>query len=254
MTNATPTFKEKKVPLELAEIEAKIIYHTYQGMKTNTLLVTFTEKRNVLSTVDGYRKVSYVANTHISPEMEEYVMTIKDYKRYEKQLPQMLGIKPSQVTFMSTGVDMDKLAVSTKTFRNLKVCAIATGGAKNNALRMGIDSGNWVETKDNFELSTGTINVILLTNAVLTMGAMARSIITATEAKTAALQDLSYMSTPSPQLQATGTGTDTMIVVSGTDKENTIRHTGGHTKMGELIAKAVKEAVTQALVKFDGKK
>ncbi len=170
MTNATPTFKEKKIPLELAEIEAKIIYHTYQGMKTNTLLVTFTEKRNVLSTVDGYRKVSYVANTHISPEMEEHVMTIKDYKRYEKQLPQTLGIKPNQVTFMSTGVDMDKLAVSTKTFRNLKVCAIATGGAKNNALRMGVDSGNWVETKDNFDLSTGTINVILLTKRSLNYG------------------------------------------------------------------------------------
>ncbi len=252
MKDAITKFKEKKIPLELPNIEAKVVYHTYENIETNTLIVAFTEKRSVLSTVDGLKKVNYVANSYIPTKMEKIVMTIKDYKRYEKQLPLALGIKPSQITFMSTGVDMGKLALSEKAYKNLKVCCIATGGAKNNALRMGVDSGNWVETKSSFELSTGTINILLLTNATLTTGAMARSIMTATEAKTAALQDLDYMSTLSPQFQATGTGTDTMIIVSGTDQQNTIRYTGGHTKMGELIAKTAKEAVTQALKNFDG--
>ena len=40
----------------------------------------------------------------------------------------------------------------------------------------------------------GTINVIILTNAKLTDAAMARAIITVTEAKTAALQDLKIKS------------------------------------------------------------
>lgn len=252
MKNNASKLKEKALQLGLDNVQTKIIYHLYENFETNTLLVTFPEKRNVLSTVDGFRKVSNVANSYISKQMEEHVMTIKDYEKYEKQLPLSLGIKPSQITFMSTGVCMDKLAVCEKTYKNLKVCCIATGGAKNNALRMGVDSGDWVETKTGFELSTGTINILLLTNAELTPGAMARAIITATEAKTAALQDLGYMSTHSPKMQATGTGTDTMIVVSGTDTENTIRYTGGHTKMGELIAKAAKEAVTQALKNFDG--
>ena len=252
MKNLTAQNREKKIQLNLKDTDAKIVYHTYKGIQTNTLLVSFAEKRSILSTIDGYRKVNHVGNTYISHEMEKTVMTIKDYQRFEKQLPLSLGIKPSQISFMSTGVDMDKLSVSEKSYKNLHVCCIATGGAKNNALRMGVDSGDWVETKNSFELSTGTINILLLTNVTLTTGAMARAIITATEAKTAALQDLRYMSTPSPQLQATGTGTDTMIVVSGTDPELTIRHTGGHTKMGELIAKATKEAVAQALKNFDG--
>ncbi|XHH10386.1 MAG: adenosylcobinamide amidohydrolase [Candidatus Bathyarchaeia archaeon] len=250
----TTKYQEKPIHLNFEDLNAKIIYHPYEGMETNTLIVAFQEKRSVLSTVEGYRKVDYVANSYISPQIERLVMTIKDYQKYEKQLPKTLGIKPSQITLMSTGVDMDKLALSLKTYKNLKVCCIATGGAKNNALRMGVDSGDWVETKTSFELSTGTINILLLTNAVLTVGAMARAIITATEAKTAALQDLHYMSTPSPQLQATGTGTDTMIVVSGTEPDLTIRYTGGHTKMGELIAKASKEAVSEALKNFDGVK
>jgi adenosylcobinamide amidohydrolase len=44
-----------------------------------------------------------------------------------------------------------------------------------------------------------------------------------------------------------------MIIVSGTDKQNIIHHTGSHTKIGELIAKATKTAITQALQNFDGK-
>jgi adenosylcobinamide amidohydrolase len=49
------------------------------------------------------------------------------------------------------------------------------------------------------------------------------------------------------------TGTDTMIIVSGTEQQNKIHHTGGHTKIGELITKATKTAITQALQNFDGK-
>jgi adenosylcobinamide amidohydrolase len=246
-------FKEKQIPLEIDNLNAKIVYHTYENIETNTLLVAFPQKRNALSTVDGYRKISYVGNSYIPPEIEKLVMTIKNYKTYEKQLPLTLGIKPSQITFMSTGVSMDKHAMNQKTHRHLKVCCIATAGAKDNALRMGTDTGNWVETKTNFELSTGTINILLLTNVTLTTGAMARAIITATEAKTAALQDLNYKSTSTPQVQATGTGTDTMIIVSGADEQNKIHHTGGHTKIGELIAKTAKAAVTQALQNYDGK-
>ncbi|MCL1970572.1 MAG: adenosylcobinamide amidohydrolase [Candidatus Bathyarchaeota archaeon] len=253
MTSEQVTFKEKKIPIELDNVYTKIIYHTYQGIKTNTLLAAFHEKRNALSTVDGYKKVSYAGNSYIPPEMENLVMTIREYKKYEKQLPLTLGIKPNQITFMSTGVNMDQLAICHKTYKHLKICCIATAGAKNNALRMGTDTGNWIETKTNFKPATGTINILLLTNTTLTTGAMARAIITATEAKTAALQDLNYMSTPTPHAQATGTGTDTMIIISGTDKQNTIHHTGGHTKIGELIAKATKNAVTQGLKNFDGK-
>ena len=147
---------------------------------------------------------------------------------------------------------MEKLAICEKSYQEFKVCCLATAGAKNNALRMGVDVGNWVEKDTFFQFASGTINIIILTNVVLTGGAMARAIMTATEAKTAALQDRDVRSTVSPQLQATGTGTDSMIVVSGEDADMIIRHTGGHTKMGELIAVSTKAAVGEALRKHDG--
>jgi len=97
----------------------------------------------------------------------------------------------------------------------------------------------------------GTINIILLPNMKLTPRAMARAIISATEAKTAALQDLDIRSSYSSQIhQATGTGTDNIIVIQGTGIP--IDNAGGHSKMGELIAKVVYEGVKEAIRKQNG--
>ena len=80
---------------------------------------------------------------------------------------------------------------------------------------------------------------------------MARSIITATEAKSAALLDLDIRSSYSGlDYRATGTGTDNVIIVQGDGPE--ALYTGGHTKIGELIAKAVHGAVTDAISRQNG--
>jgi adenosylcobinamide amidohydrolase len=78
---------------------------------------------------------------------------------------------------------------------------------------------------------------------------LARAIITATEAKTAALQDLDVRSTFTPQNQATGTGTDNIIVASGKMVGKPLRITGGHTKMSELIGVSTKKAIIEAIKK-----
>jgi adenosylcobinamide hydrolase len=244
--------KENKISLELKGVDARVIYHTYDGIELNTALVSFAEKRKVLSTVDGIKHVRFVANTYLPTSLSYGIMTIKKHHNFMRQLPATLGINPKEITFMSTGVSMENLAVCEKSYQGFKVCCIASGGAKDNALRMGVDVGNWVEKKTSFQFASGTINIIILTNVALSEGAMARVIMTATEAKTAALQDRNVKSTASPQMQATGTGTDSMIVVSGADSGTIIRHTGGHTKMGELIAVSTKIAVGEALKKFDG--
>jgi adenosylcobinamide hydrolase len=243
--------REKPLNLQLKEADARVIYHKYENTRLNLTLVSFKEKRRVLSTLDGVREVHNVANVYVPGSLSTRHMTLQNYDRFEKRLPGTLGIRRKDLTFISTGVDMEKVAVCEKTYGNFHVCCIATGGARNNALRMGVDAGNWVENQTNMTLASGTINIILLTNVSLTWGAMARAIMTATEAKTAALQDLDYKSTPSPQIQATGTGTDSMIVVSGVNPDLVIRHTGGHTKMGELIGVAAKTAVAEALKKHD---
>jgi len=107
-----------------------------------------------------------------------------------------------------------------------------------------------VERGGKFHDLPWTINVILLTNAALSNAAMARAIITVTEAKTAVLQDMDVRSSYNPQVQATGTGTDNVAVVSGDG--SLIRYSGGHTVMGNMIAHATKEAIFEAIQRQNG--
>ena len=175
---------------------------------------------------------------------------MKDYFAFEDDFPNALGIPKIDLSFLSTGANMNNLAVCEKSYRDRVVCCLATGGV-GNALRSGVDAAEWVEHDGVYTKALGTINIILLTNVTLTDGALAKAIITATEAKTAALQDMDARSSVSPENQATGTGTDNMIVVSGIDPDKKVRNTGGHSKMGELIGATTKVAVAETIKKHE---
>ncbi len=147
---------------------------------------------------------------------------------------------------MGTGVDMDNVAYAEESYRDLWVAAFTTAGVKGNAMRAGYDAATKYEVDGEF-LDVGTINIILITNASLTDAAMARALITITEAKVAALQDLDVRSSYNQSYQATGTGTDNVVIVSGNGIK--VTYTGGHAKAGELIARAVLESVKEAVKK-----
>ena len=249
-TEKNTSWREKKLSLALEGVEAKVVYLTYEGFDLNTLIVSFGEKRRVLSTWAGLKEVKFVGNVYTPLTLSQH--TMKNYEEFQRKFPLTLGIRPEEISFLSTGVDMDNLAVCETSYQEFKVCCLATAGAKGNALRTGVDVADYVERDGNFMHAAGTINVVLLTNAALTDGAMARAIITATEAKTAALQDLDVRSTYTPRNQATGTGTDNVIVVSGKALGKPLRLASGHTKIGELIGFSTKIAVAEALKKHDG--
>jgi hypothetical protein len=138
---------------------------------------------------------------------------------------------------------MDNLAIRTESFKDMKVTALVTAGVISNALRMSKDQGAYYEP--------GTINVILLANMRLSPRAMSRAVISATEAKSAALQDMDIRSSSSGAFhQATGTGTDNVLVVEG--RGPAIDLAGGHTRMGELIARAVYHGVKEAVYLQNG--
>ena len=169
--------KEKKIDLQFEGIEAKVIYHLYEGFDLNTLVVSFGGKRRVLSTLDGYKTVSYVANNYTPLMLSK--RTMRNYSAFKRKLPLSLGIRPRDIALLSTGVNMDNMAVCEDSYQEFKVSCLATAGAKGNALRTGVDAANYVERNGLFKSTIGTINVILLTNAALRSGAMARAIITA---------------------------------------------------------------------------
>ena len=125
-------------------------------------------------------------------------------------------------------------------------------------MRTGDEEANYIEPDPAFTGTVrgkppkpGTVNILLLTNAKLTDGGLARAIVTVTEAKTAAFEDLRVPSTLHHELQATGTGTDSVIVVSGTSGP-TVTYPGGHSLIGSMIGNAVHEAVMEALEKQNG--
>ena len=170
-----------------------------------------------------------------------YLLKIKE------KIANKLGIHPESIAQAGTAADMDNLSVITKEHKPFIVTALVTAGAKTNALRTGVDEGANIEGEE----PKGTVIIFVLTNATLTDGAMARALITITEAKTAAFQDLNVPSTYTKNVQATGTGTDSIVVVSGKTGP-VVTYTGGHSKIGELMGKAVYEAVVEALGKQNG--
>ena len=91
---------------------------------------------------------------------------------------------------------------------------------------------------------------MLLIEANLSPRALAKALITATEAKTAALQDLRVYS-PHSLLPATGTGTDGVILVSHLEGL-VCKDVGTQSKLGEMLADAVKSGVKDALFKEEG--
>ncbi len=93
----------------------------------------------------------------------------------------------------------------------------------------------------------GTINTIVVTSPHLLDDGMVSSVIAATEAKTAALFDLQIKSILTGS-QATGTGTDSVVIASGNGAKK-IQYAGGHTLYGQILGEAVYTAVKRSLSK-----
>jgi adenosylcobinamide amidohydrolase len=236
------------------QAEAQIVRGERDGYWEKVLLVSFPEARRTLSTSDGLLDARAAMNHAGNPllwqklGMQFMGQDGRGGKAYAEHvhanMAGLLQLDTPAVARMSTAADLDNLAVVTQSYGPLTVTVLATAGARTNAIRTGVDAGSYIEGNT----PAGTINIMLLTNIRLTDAALARALITITEGKTAALQDLNVPSTYTKSVQATGTGTDSIIVVSGTQGPQA-SYTGGHSRIGELIGKASYAAVLEALGK-----
>ncbi len=239
--------REKEIEIDLEGTRAQIIYHQFQGIEVKTFLASFAKERRCLSTREGFKKVKVVANNYNPPPLWEFVH--QNYNAYVNKILSDLNLSSAKTAMLLTGADMDNLVVKKEEYLEFKVFVVVTAGTKSNAQRIGVDKAGSLEREGRFE-TLGTINVIVLTNALLSEGAMARGMITLTEAKVVALEDLDIRSSYNPEIRATGTGTDNAIIVSGQGAR--IDYLGGHSKMGELMARAVTSAVKEAIFKQNG--
>lgn len=237
----------------------------------NYIAVRFGGSRKVLSTstLNGgiHQNLRAVFNLDGKPEDGGEIVleggTYESDLRYRSRT--LLGLSGDVTTGMMTAADMKNAAVVVSRYEELFVTAVVTGGIENNGGRAGDpalwqeEAGVWrsapprpekLSEKSGPEL-LGTINIMLFVNAGMTDGAMERALVTCTEAKTAAIQELSIPSLYSGGI-ATGSGTDGTVLVSNMDSSMHLTEAGKHCKLGELVGGSVKEAVREALYRQTG--
>ena len=221
----------------------------------DAVVIQFPGRRNVLSTSwmnGGYhRDLKTVFNHQISLEACEVCHNGDgSVQQYLNGVARNLGLDPETATGLITRADMNNTVIVTESFRDLTVTAIVTAGIDRNGGRAG-DPASYYENGNSVEPVGGTINTILLINANLPEYTMTRAVMTATEAKAAALQQLMARSIYSTGI-ATGSGTDMIVIVADPCSSQHLSNAGKHSKLGELIGRTVIQATNIALERETG--
>ncbi|MCS7116686.1 MAG: phosphatidylglycerophosphatase A [Nitrososphaerota archaeon] len=150
---------------------------------------------------------------------------------------------PKPVVCLMTAVNIrDNISVSSEVMDGLIVTALVTSG-----LSYPATAGDRVA-----EEGAGTVNIIVLVDGNLTDSCMVNALMTAIEAKCAALRELDVRSRYSNNV-ATGTTSDA-IVIACTRVGEAIHYAGSATILGMLIGKNVKAAVKESSLKFLGER
>ena len=239
---------EGQEQMELARLTTGDIAYRYD----KSIVLVFSGSRKVLSTSlynGGYHEdFEAVFNRDMTQgsgmPCESFAPT---YVESMKIVAERLGLAPELTSGMGTAAHMENASIVSRSYKELTVTAIVTGGVETNGGRVG-DPASYYKTA---EKKCGTINIMLVVDADLPPGILARALVTCTEAKTAALQELMAPSRYSTGL-ATGSGTDQTIVVANSESPLFFEGAGKHSKLGELIGLAVMAAVKEALKKQSG--
>lgn len=147
-----------------------------------------------------------------------------------------------KVVGMMTAASMQSFRMIKKSAQGVDIIAMVTSGLSNPRR-----AGDYAECRQMVTglEDVGTINIVVVTSAKLTEAAMIEALMIITEAKAAALQHAGILSPVSNQL-ATGTGTDSVAVACGQGPQE-VHYCGKHVLFGELLGKAVVEAVSSSI-------
>lgn len=222
-------------------------------IRLKTLIVDLGRVRTVLSSAPragGMTRARYILNHQVAAQPikkedrgRRASARAADPTKALSQLAISLGIRDKFVGLM-TAVLIEDVVTVREAHGQIWVEAFVTVGTSN-AVRAGEPViRNQPNDRDTYP---GTINVILVTNARLSVSAMVGMVQVATEAKTSALFDANVKSVTG-RSGATGTGTDAVVVVSGDGPSQ--RYSGTHTILGELVGRVIGTAVTEGLGRY----
>lgn len=213
----------------------------YKGIKKyweTSLEIIFDEPKKILTNYNTSYKSKFISNrifNHGSANelYKKFFENNKNENLTLKHLNNFTNEKKCPCIFTAVNV-VEKYAEIKENY----VSVIVTAGVKTNAISAGKD----LITDE----KPGTINIIIMVDKQLTENAELQLYMITTEAKSGALYDLNIKSSYSDNL-ATGTGTDTLVIISNNNENNQEHYCGGHSDIGVLVTKLVRKAVKQAL-------
>jgi adenosylcobinamide amidohydrolase len=205
----------------------------------NVLSVSSDEGLTAVSSAifnGGYKKIKAVLNVGVPEGYNDRSLHIDPLELITSSAAK-LNLTQDYLA-MVTAAKISNYAIATKKATDFSVTVTATAGCSH-----GESSG---ETMD-VEESPGTINIIIFIEGNPTDSCMIASLITGTEAKSAALRDFDVRSFYTGD-SATGSITDS-ITVTTTNKGKNIIYGGPASKLGQMIGYCTRKAVTEALIK-----
>lgn len=226
-------------------------------IKDNSIILKFSDYRNAVTTswLNGgyFEGLSSIFNNSLSIDDLKF-MENHDFGEFLVSKANQLSLDDSSSTGLVTTAKMESYGLSIKKFRKLEVISIVTAGVRYNGASAGDLASFYEENGKYFTLdgdpapTTGTINTFVIINSNLDENSLISAMMTAIEAKAVALRNLVVPSFYSEEL-ATGTGTDGISVISKRDSDNVVDNAGKHSKLGQLIAESVIEAINISLSK-----
>ena len=220
-----------------------------------TLVIRFARTMRVLSSAPwggGLRSTRFILNHQVeanparslsSKEMSAgRAVSHRDPSTTLRLIASRLGIKEPCVGLM-TAVPMTQLVTGREKAKGLWVECLATVGVTN-AVRAGDSFTS--RHRHSRPQNVGTINIVLVTNATLSMSALVGAVQVITESKTGVLRDYAvpcWAGRPG----ATGTGTDAVVIVCPMRGGRRLRYSGTHTEIGTMIGRVVAGCVRKRL-------
>jgi adenosylcobinamide amidohydrolase len=208
-------------------------------VRDNVLAVTSPEGLTAVSSAifnGGFKVVKAVLNVGVPEGYNDRSLHIDPLELITSSALK-LGLTNDYLA-MVTAAKIKNYSLVTKKTAGFSVGVAATAGCSH-----GESSGEQMDVKE----TPGTINIIVYIGGNPTDSCMVASLITATEAKSAALRDFDIRSFYNGD-SATGSITDS-VTVATTNQGKTIIYGGPASKLGQMVGYCTRTAVTEALIK-----
>ncbi len=204
-------------------------------------VISDVELRTVSSAIynGGFKKTKIILNVQV-PEGYSDSALHEEPLGFVESSSKKLGVAEDFVG-MITAAKVKNFSAVSRRKGDLAVSVVATAGCSHAE-----SSGENIQAHH----VRGTINIIVVIDGNPTDGCLTGTLLTATEAKTAALRVLDVRSRYSGD-SATGTVTDS-IVAAATNKGPEISYGGPSSKLGQMIGYCTRRAVKEAVAKQDG--